>query len=93
MYFSSRLSCQCCYPYDKVAIISNYLRWNNSEGCPCLSPEKDLSPQVVPDAIEVLLIEQNFTDGPVKGTVGQVGHDVLPATGSTDQYGVTGVYM
>lgn len=40
-----------------------------SEGC---SPEKDFSPQVVPDTVEVLLIEQNFTDGPVKGAVGQV---------------------
>lgn len=52
---------------------------NSSDGCACSSPEEDFSPQVVPDTIEVLLIEQNFTDGPVKGTVRQVRHNVLPA--------------
>lgn len=52
---------------------------NRSEGSSCLSPEKDFGPQVVPDTVEVLLIEQNFADGPVEGAVGQVRHDVLPA--------------
>lgn len=45
---------------------------NSSDGCLGLSPEQDFSPQVVPNSIKVLLIEQNFTDRPVKGAVGQV---------------------
>lgn len=52
---------------------------NSCAGCTCLSPEKDFSSQIVPDSIEILLIEQNFTDGPVKGAVRQVRHHVLPA--------------
>ena len=35
-------------------------------------PEKDFSPQVVANTAEVFLIEQDFTDGPVKGAVRQV---------------------
>lgn len=50
-----------------------------------LSPKKNFSPQVVPDAVEVLLIEQNFTDGLIKGTVGQVRRDLFPARRSTGQ--------
>lgn len=50
-----------------------------------LSPKKNFSPQVVPDAVEVLLIEQNFTDGLIKGMVGQVRRDLFPARRSTGQ--------
>ncbi len=56
-----------------------------NEGCAFLSPEKDFSPQVVPDTVEVLLIEQSFTDGPVKGAVRQVRQHVLPAKTLTGQ--------
>lgn len=45
----------------------------------CVSPEQDFSPQVVADTIEVLLIEQDFTDGPVEGAVRQVLQHVFPA--------------
>lgn len=51
------------------------------KGCP--SPVKDLRPEIVADAIEVLLIEQDFTDGPVKGTVRQVRHHILPVKSSS----------
>lgn len=44
-----------------------------------LSPEKNFSPKIVPDAIEVLLVEQDFTNGPFECTVSQVRHNVLPA--------------
>ena len=40
-------------------------------------PEQDLSPEVVSDTVEELLIEQDLADGPVEGRVTQVGQYVF----------------
>ena len=46
-----------------------------SHACPI--PEKDLCPQVVPNAVEVVLVKQGLTDGPFKSPVGQIGEDLF----------------
>ena len=42
-----------------------------------LEPEQNFSPEVVPDAVEVLLVEHDFADGPVETRVSEVGQHVL----------------
>ena len=59
--------------HNVVILFSNL--WN--ESCIPKTPEKDLCPQVVPNAVEVVLVKQGLTDGPLESPVGQMGEDLF----------------
>lgn len=52
---------------DRLQDLPRHLERSNLEA------EENFGSQIVPDAVEVLLVQQDFADGPVETRIGEVG--------------------